>query len=78
MRILNLDTDKSVNEIILFLTPSEASELVAALQVILKKPSDHVHVSNEDFTKEVTVCIYDPKKLDHFDERSRKIILTGE
>lgn len=64
MRILEESSDKSVNNIILYLTASEASEMRDGLDELLEKPlNNHVHVSNKDFTKEVTICIYDTENL---------------
>ena len=77
MRILDENTDKSVNAVIIYLTKSEASEMRDSLAQILADPiGRHEHVSNSDYTKEVTICIYDPDHLDeHFHERSKKLIL---
>lgn len=62
MRILDEDSNNSLERIILHLSQSEASELRDGLEDILQNPKDnHVHISNDNFQKEITVCIYDKK-----------------
>ena len=76
MRILDEDNDKAINAVILYLTKSEASELKDSLKQILAEPiGRHEHISSSDYTKEVTVCIYDTDHFEQFDARSRKLIL---
>ena len=54
-------------------------ELVDSLNQLIKNPShNHAHVSSEDCKQEITVCIYDLKKLDGFSKRSKQIIVEGE
>jgi hypothetical protein len=69
--------DTAISRAILYLTPDEASELRNSLNAILKEPrARHEHVSSEDYSKEITVCIYDPTDLAGFDERSKHLILA--
>lgn len=77
MRILDEDIDQSVNGVIIYLTKSEALEMRDSLEQILTAPDGrHEHISSSDYTKEVTICIYDPDHLDEqFHERSKKLIL---
>ena len=43
---------------------AEASELRDSLDELLKKPlNNHAHITNENFQKEITVCIYDINNL---------------
>ena len=76
MRILDEKTDKKLDTIIIYLNIEEAKELYNSLNDVINNPDDHAHISNEDFTKEVTVCIYNEKKLSKFDERSQKLIIN--
>lgn len=79
MRILNEISDKSLEKIVLYLTQAEAKELKDSLGQLLDKPSsNHAHISSEDFQKEVTICIYDIKKLNNFNDRSIKLIQNDE
>lgn len=76
MRILNEDNDNPLNAIILYLTKSEALQLRDFLEQILADPiGRHEHISSDDYSKEVTICIYDTDHLDQFNERSRQLIL---
>lgn len=77
MRILDESSDKPLNNIILYLTKTEASELLDSLNEIIKKPSNnHTHISGENYQKELTVCIYDTQDLNGFDDRSKKLIIN--
>jgi hypothetical protein len=82
MRIYNEDTDKKVDKIILYLTPDEAHELKDSLELIINsnKKYHHEHIPDreDDFKREITVCIYRKDNLSSFDERSRKLILNDE
>ncbi len=79
MRILDNISDKSLKNVILYLTFEEASELRDSLDELLEKPlHNHAHVSSEDYQKEVTVCIYDVNNLQGFDERSKSLIINDE
>jgi hypothetical protein len=79
MRILDESADKSLNNVILYLTLSEASELRDSLDDLLKKSSNnHAHIANENFQKELTVCIYDVENLKGFDERSIDLIVNDK
>ena len=76
MRILDEDADKAINRVTLYLTSSEAAELRDSLEGLLTGAADsHAHVSNQDYSKEVTVCVYDPAAdLGAFNQRSRRLI----
>lgn len=80
MRILDQQGDVALKSVIVYLTAAEAAELKDSLESLLDGPVDlHHHVSSADLSKELTVCIYspdNPSALDHFDERSKRIILT--
>lgn len=77
MRIYNEDTDQKADRVTIYLTLDEAKEMKAALEAILKDPKKHhhEHVPDNDFKKEITVCIYREDDLSRFDERSKKLIL---
>jgi hypothetical protein len=74
MRILNEANDESLSRIIVYLTLSEASELRDSLMSILETKSHHEHIASADFKKELTISVYDPHRLESFDERSRTLI----
>jgi hypothetical protein len=79
MRILDLDSNKSLANIIIYLTNLEAIELRDTLNEILKKPlNNHSHIPSEDFQKELTVCIYDTNNLEGFNKRSIDLIINDQ
>ncbi|HEX2582687.1 MAG TPA: hypothetical protein VHL30_01055 [Chlamydiales bacterium] len=82
MRIYNEDTDRKVNKVILYLTPDEAQELKDSLDLILsnneKHHHEHIPDREDDFKRQITVCVYKEDNLSSFDERSRRLILKDE
>ncbi len=79
MRILDEISDKSLENVILYLTFAEVSELRDSLDELLKKPlNNHAHISNEDTQKEITVCIYDMGNLKGFNKRSMDLIINDK
>lgn len=59
MQIVDMNSKKQWDKVVLHLSKSEAAELRDAIEEILmeSKPGRHEHVSNHDFTKEITVVI---------------------
>ena len=80
MRIYNVDTDKKVNKVILYLTQDEMKELKDSIDLILKnnKKHHHEHIPDGNYKKEITVCMYKEGDLSNFDDRSKKLILYDE
>ena len=81
MRIYDPDSDQRLSNIILYLTPDEANELMASLEFLLKnknKHHEHIPDRDENFQREITVSIYKKDDLSGFDERSKRLILNDE
>ena len=79
MRLLDEDNDHSIDGMTSMLTVSEAEELRDSLEGLLEKPRDnHAHVANKDFSKEITVCIYDLEWVADFDERVQRLLKHDE
>jgi rRNA maturation endonuclease Nob1 len=75
MRIHNEDDDTSVQRVTLFLTPEEAREMRDAVDTLLMSTSgSHVHVPSEEYTHEVTLCVYEADQLNGLSERARQLI----
>ncbi len=74
MRFLDNESDRPCSQITCYLTRVEAEELRGALEAILERHSHHEHVSSKDYSKELTVCVYDLGDLSQFDERSRRLL----
>lgn len=77
MRIIDCDNDKSVKNLILYLTTDEAKEMLNDLQSLVEKMDHtaHAHVNDNTFEHEVTVVVYDETQLEALNERSRKLIV---
>jgi GGDEF domain-containing protein len=79
MRILDEDLNKPLDKVLLYLTISEASELKESLENLINRPlNNHAHITNEDFEKELTVCIYDVDNLKGFNARSIDLIVNDK
>jgi len=82
MRIYDSNSDKKVTNVILYLTPDEAQEMKDSLELLInnneKHHHEHIPDREDDFKREITVCIYRVDKLSGFDERSKKLILHDE
>ena len=80
MRILDSDRNAPCANVTLYLRHSEAWELLSSLKALLENAenANHLHVPADDFSAELTVCIYDPAKLDGFDGRSKRLILENQ
>jgi len=76
LRILNDESDKKLDAVSIFLTKSEAIQLRGYLNQLLENPKmQHSHLSSSDFQKEITICLYDEKKLDDLHPRAKKLII---
>lgn len=82
MRIYDSNTDKKVTNVILYLTPDEAQEMKDSLESLInnneKHRHEHIPDREDDFKREITICIYREDNLSGFDERSKKLILRDE
>lgn len=79
MRILNDRSDVKLNTVSLFLTEAEILHLIGYLEQLLEnKGHDHSHLMSEDYSKEITICMYDPEKIEHFNPRIQKLIRNDE
>ena len=81
MRMLNVDTDEPVQNACIYLTPSEAQQMLGVLEDIVRSAGNeqmkHAHLNDEDYQREVTITVYTEKNLQQFDERSRRLIAEG-
>jgi len=75
MYIYDSDSDRTIDDVVLYLTIEEASELYDGLAKIIEKPrGNHTHVSSDDYQRELTVCIYRKEDIDTFDDKSQQIL----
>ena len=79
MRIYDTDANKKTNNLILYLTVEEAQEMKGSIEDLLThQKHHHAHVSDKDFKREVTLCLYREDDVSGFDERSKNLILRDE
>ena len=81
MRILDEDSDKRLDNVLLVLTVAEARQLKAYLHQLIDVQSstcDHFHVSSDDYQKEITICLYSPENVDNFHPRIKRLIAHDE
>lgn len=76
MRIHDIQNDTVTNNLILFLTEKEATQLIGALEQVLDddSPGNHAHVNDKQYTHEITITIPRPGKLNEYDNRSQEIL----
>ncbi len=77
MKILDIDTQKPLKTITLYLTISEAKEMHQDLSELIKnfgKPMQHEHINDAEYEHEVTLVIYDENNLEGFDKISVDLI----
>lgn len=74
MRIIDKENKKTLNSILIMLTPNEAAELIDYLQGIDPKIGDHLHIDDIDYKREITIAIYTDENQHFFSEEIRKII----
>ena len=79
MRILDYSTDKAIDDICLYLTVTEASELIGWLSELIRDPGkQHAHLSDNAGQRELSVAVYTEENLQSFDERSVRLIKEGK
>ncbi|MBE7031644.1 MAG: hypothetical protein E7401_01620 [Ruminococcaceae bacterium] len=77
MRILDEDRDKALKNILLLFTKQEAEQLISDLEDLVNDDTrgNHFHINNEDYSKEITVALYDENNIDDFfSERCKELI----
>lgn len=80
MYILDDETNKKLSCITIILSKSEIQQLLGYAKQLLEKssPSDHYHLSSEDYQKEITLCMYDKENLSDFHPRIQKLVKDDE
>ena len=80
MRILDEITNKSVKNLTILLEKNEAIQLIGYLEELVFRgvPNEHHHQNNADYSKEITIALYDDSNLNCFSERYRLLITEDE
>ena len=74
-------TKNELYDVILLLKESEVVQLIGYLNDLLLSDTkrEHYHLSNDNYSKEITVALYDKDgELNHFAEEIKKAILSEE
>ncbi|MCH1430188.1 MAG: hypothetical protein L7U87_05430, partial [Chlamydiales bacterium] len=71
MRILDDDSDRKLDTISIFLTKTEAEQMIGYLSDLIEDLEGstfppHSHFSSEDYQKEITLSVYNPEGLKGF------------
>jgi hypothetical protein len=75
MRILDNKQKTKLDFITVFLTQEEVVEMIGYLKGLMTdKGNSHVHMSTDDYKKEITLCKYNPDNLEGLNERSQLLI----
>ena len=80
MKILDETTNKSLSNITILFERNEVIQLIGYLEQLLNSTDDeHYHLNNDDYSKEITMALYDKNGcLEHFAERYKKLILLDD
>ena len=79
MKIYDHENKKELESVTLFLTPDESLELASGAKDLSENPhKHHLHISNKNYNREITVAVYTNENIGHFNEESRRIILGDE
>jgi hypothetical protein len=63
----------------LYLTPAEAHQMIGYLKSLLDDPdANHSHLDDAEYKHEVTLSIYTDSNIQHYDERSKKLLLDDK
>ena len=81
MIIWDENTNKSLTDITMLLSKSEAIQLISYLDELLKSTNlnTHYHLNNDNYSKEITLALYDKNEcLSGFEEKYKRLILSDE
>lgn len=74
MRIMNDENGEELFGVLIMLTPSEAKQLVDLLRTISPESGEHIHVTDLNHSRELTIAIYTPENLHYYNEDVRRLI----
>jgi hypothetical protein len=79
MKMIDLDTEKEIKDLGLFLTVKQANQLIGYLEGFIEiygKQGQHIHLSDTSHTREITIALYDDKDLSKFsfDQLAMKLL----
>lgn len=75
MRIHDMESDRSIDLVGIFLTVDEAKRLRDGLEILINNPAQHHdHIADLEYKHEMIVAVYTDGNIGMFDARSRKLI----
>jgi hypothetical protein len=74
MRILDTEHDLVLSSVLILLTPDEAKYLTDTLSTLNIETGEHIHVSDEDYQRELTFSVYTSSNRKYFSEKISKLI----
>ncbi len=74
MILVNAKTQETLTDVLILLTPSEAKELSNKLENLTSEAGEHVHINNDEFSKELTVAVYTRNNARYFAKEVTELI----
>ena len=74
MILINAKTQEPLTDVLILLTPSEAKELLDKLENLTSEAGEHIHINNDEFSKELTVAVYTRDNARYFAKEITKLI----
>ncbi|HLO97460.1 MAG TPA: hypothetical protein VK171_02595 [Fimbriimonas sp.] len=68
MRLLTDNSNTEINDLTLVLTKAEIREFIGYLEQLLEG-EHHCHLSDGEFIREITMCMYAPERMEEYDQR---------
>ena len=80
MRILDETSGKSINNLVLLFKKTEAIQLIGYLEALVSDETnnEHYHLNNDDYSKEITIALYDTNTINNFSDRYKRLIIKDE
>ena len=64
----------TLSRILIILTPSESSELASKIKSIDPNMGEHIHVDDQEYSREITIAVYTDQNLHYFTKEIRELI----
>jgi hypothetical protein len=74
--MLDETSNQSIGNLTLLLEKAEAIQLIGYLEDLVSEesPNEHFHLNDAEYTKEITIALYEDKRLDGFSDRYKLLI----
>ena len=76
MIVLDEITNNSLSNITILLQKNEAIQMIGYLEDLLSNATqnEHCHLNNDNYSKEITIALYDKKRLEGFEDKYKELI----